>query len=206
MNSNSPKFCGIVFTALTAVTFLSQSHAAPVVFVTPSTQNVANGAVGSVDIIVNGLTQALGGFQFDLTWNAGFLSGSSFVANPSGLMGPAPLDLGLGLGVGGISANAFVLADAIITEAALAAAQGTGFILGRLTFTGGPSNGFTPLNLSNVVLSNFSGGAIIGGVTTRNGTVCVGGNCVNQVPTPTTPLLVMAALGALALTRKHMAV
>lgn len=200
MNTMHRTLRGLALLALAASACLSQ--AAPVVSVSPATQTINVGGPASIDINVSGLTQALGGFSFVLGFNNSFLSSFGFTPNPDNKMGAFPLDLSGGF-VGG-SLDVFYLADLVDTELALATAQGASFRLATVSFTG-LADGLSPLTLSGVALSNFTGGATVQGVTTQNGQICVGGNCVNVVPEPTTMLLVATALGALALRRRQAA-
>ena len=218
MNSISQKLRRIALAALAATAFLSQAHAAPVVSISPATQTIGVGGTATVDIIVSGLTQpadAVGGFSLTLDFNDTFLSGISFLNDPDGLMGLVPLDLSCGfsggpitvpctVGLTGISPlDLFFVADFAATEATLAAAQGTGFTLARVRFLG-LADGISPLTLKNVVLSEWDGLTRIGGVTPRNGDICVGPNCAGTpIPEPASMLLVAAAFGALALSRKR---
>lgn len=173
--------------AVAATTFGSQAQAAYVSFTTTG----GPGAV-AVDIFANNLPTALGGFAFALNYSAA-LTFASFAVNPDAKMGALPLDLSLG-NLGG-SVDFFELADAVITQPALYALQGSGagsFRLGRVNFTAAAAGPYA-LSLSGVSLSQFDG------VTT----ICSGAACTSNIPEPMTPLLVVAALGALALSRRQ---
>jgi len=185
-----------------ATAFLGQVQAAPVVTVSPATQNVGVGDPASVNILVSGLTEAVGGFSFVLDFNESFLSFVDYTFNLGNVLGAGPTDdLSFGL-IDANSLDVFILADVSATEAELEAAQGATFVLATVNFTG-LANGLSPLILSNVTLSMFDGITAIQGVTARNGEVCVGGNCT--VPEPTSMLLVATALGALVLRRRKAA-
>jgi hypothetical protein len=190
--------------AIAAGALLSQAQAA-VIFISPASQNANVGDTVGVDIFVSGLTQALGGFAFDLNYDATRLSFTAFQADPDLKMGdllnPA---LNLSLGNSGASVNFDMLAGFVAPadEATLFTLQGSGaqFRLGHIDWTALNNPGNAPLTLSGFSLSDYNGAAINSNV--RDAAVCVGGNCTN-VPEPTTPLLVAAALGALALSRKN---
>ena len=193
--------------ALAAGAFLSQAQAAVVITIVPSAPTINVGDPLGVDIFVSGLTQALGGFAFNVNYDGtrlGLLGLPGFVADPDTKMGnllnPA-LDLSLGpLGASvnfGVLAGFFFPAD----EAVLFALHGASFRLGRLDLTG-ISPGFASIGISGFSLSSYDGLSTIPS-SAQGARVCVGGNCVNQIPEPTTPLLVLAALGALAMSRKQ---
>ena len=194
--------------ALAAGTFLPQAYAAPIVSVTPASQTIGVGGNTFVDIIVSGLTQpadAVGGFSLTLGFNGTFLSGVSFVNDPGVTMGALPLDLSGGFS--GSSLDLFFSADALATQATLAASQGAGFTLARVNFTG-LANGLSALILSNVVLSNWDGSADLEGVTTQNGEICVADaaaeqRCAKDVPEPTTLGLLGLGLAAVGFARKR---
>jgi hypothetical protein len=194
-------------TALAATVLLSQAVASPIVSISPVTQTIGVGGTATIDIIVSGLTQpadAVGGFSLALNYNNAILSGLSFANDPDGKMGALPLDLSGGFTGGGILyLDLFFVADALETQASLAASEGAGFRLATVSFTG-LADGLSLLTLSDVVLSNWDGSATLAGVESRNGEVCVsstGAPCAT-VPEPGSILLVATALGALAIRRR----
>lgn len=190
-------------TALAVTTLLSQAVAQPVVSIVPADQTINVGDPVSIDIIVSGLTDPVGGFSLLLTFLDSIVSGTVYVNDPGVRMGVDPLDLSLGfLGGSGSPLDLFFVADPLETEASLAASEGASFTLARVSFMG-LANGLSPVQLSNVVLSNWNGTETLAGVTSRNGRICVGGECA--VPEPATILLLAAALGALALSRRKQA-
>jgi len=173
-----------------------------------------------LDIEVSGLDSStpVGAVGLTLTFNSAILQGLSYIADPGNKMGvainPAFNDISCGFGVavgpvcvatpGTFDLNLF--ADLSFADnAALFAAQGTGFTLARLTFT------TVGLGLSNLDLSNIVTGDVTflntGANSTATGSVCVSVNgqtsCRNSVPEPTTALLVATALGGLAIRRRH---
>ncbi len=198
MNSITRKLRGLAVAALTGAALLSQVHASPVVYVDPNSQSVAQLGVTTADIWVSGLTQAIGGFSLTLSWDGTLVTGGPFTVDPAGAMGPLPLDLSPGLA--GSTLVLDFLADGMLTEPQLAASEGASFKLATITFTAGATDGLSFLSLTKVGLSNFAGTAVLGDVTTRDGSICVGGNC--NVPEPTTALLVATALGALVIRRR----
>ena len=150
--------------ALAASAFLSRVEAAPIVSISPATQTIGVGAPGSVNIIVSGLTQAVGGFQLDLAFNNTFLSSVGFTIDPASKFGPyQPLN-DFSAGFSGASLNLVYLPDlSFTTDAALFASQGASFTLATVNFMG-LSAGTSPLTLSGLALSNFLGTADLAGV------------------------------------------
>jgi hypothetical protein len=208
MKSSNMKFGSLAAIALMATTFLTPAHADPVIslnIITPASGNVAyNGAV-SVDIVVSGLTQAIGGYGFNLSFDATRLAFVDFLEDPTTKMGdvlnPA---FPSGTGLAGSTVNFNVLSGFYLDEDedTLAGIQGTGFVLGRLNLTALTVDGFAGLTLSGFSLSNYLGTAYLP-VTATNGSVCVTqngqGECGNVIPEPTTAWLVAVALAGLAL-------
>ncbi|MEP7183378.1 MAG: hypothetical protein ABI886_14440, partial [Betaproteobacteria bacterium] len=182
---------------LAAMLQLSQAVASPIVSIVPANQTISVGGTASIDIIVSGLTDPVGGFSLTLGFNNTFLSGASFLNDPGGKMGALTLDLSCGFGgfipscipslTGSSPLDLFFLADELETQATLADSQGLSFTLATVSFQG-LADGLSKLELSRVFLSNSDGTATLEGVQTRDGSICVGGNC-NVVPEPATLLL-----------------
>ena len=196
--------------AVTAVAVGTLLPTAPVqavtVRVTPATQTIGVGNPATVNIVVSDLTQALGGFSFILTFNNAILASVGFTPNPDNKMGAIPLGCFLGCGFTGGVLDVLYVADLNAEEVALAAAQGTGFTLATVNFTGS-NPGLSPLTLTDVVLSNFTGGATIPGVVVENGEICVTAagatNCPRDVPEPGTLVLLTLGVLGIGLTRRR---
>lgn len=194
-------------TALSATVLLSQAVASPIVSIVPSDQTINLGGTATIDIIVSGLdglTGPVGGFSFKLIFNDTIVIGGSYVNDPGGKMGAAPLDLSLGFS--GLNAresplDIFFVADPTETEASLSASQGGSFVLTTVELPG-IGNGLSLLTLTEVVLSEWDGVTSMDGVEVQNGKICVGGNCA-LVPEPATLLLFGSALGGLAIIRRR---
>lgn len=187
--------------ALAIAAFAGPSLAAPVVYIDPVSQDVAVGATAGVNIVVAGLNQpaeAVGGFSLTLGFNSSLLAGLTFNIVPGGQFGANPLDLSDGF-MGG-TLDLFFVADEDADQGELAALQGGSFVLASITFEGLQA-GLSPLTLSNVVLSNWDGSEDFGDIGTRNGQICVGGNCT--VPEPASYALALVALGAAGLARRR---
>ncbi len=205
MKSIKQTICGLALMALAATAWHDDAAAAPVVSVNPTSQDIIVGGVAAVDIVVSGLTEAVGGFSFTLSFNDGIVEGLSFTNDPGLTMGLDPLDLSFGFGAGGSSPlDIFFVADFLEDEASLAAAQGASFVLTTITFEG-LVNGLSPLTLSDVVLSNWDGTETLALAGVRNGSICVGGNCVTTIPEPATYALVALALAGMGALRRRAA-
>ncbi len=190
--------------ALATTVLLSQAVASPTVSIVPADQTIDVGDPATIDIIVSGLTDPVGGFSFIMSFNDTKILGVAYLNDPDGKMGAKPLDLSTGFA--GATADkspleVFFAADPLETEATLSAKQGAGF---RLTAVGfqGLADGLSLLTLSDVVLSNWDGTETLADVGVRNGQICVGGNCA-QAPEPATLLLLGSALGALGIIRRR---
>lgn len=182
--------------AVAATAFVSQAQAAPVVYIDPVSQDVAVGGTATVGIWVMGLTDPVGGVALTLSFDDLLLSGLSYTVDPDDGMGTAmdPFnDLSFGFSFPGAGdLDLFFLADITEDEVSLAGKQGASFRLAEVSFTGLVA-GLSPVTLSNVDLSNWDGTSTLADVTSRNGSICVGGNC-NTVPEPASYGLVAVAL------------
>lgn len=186
--------------ALAAGVLLAQ--AAPVVSVSPVSQDIAVGGTATVDIVVSGLTDPTGGFSLTLGFDSSIVSGLSFLSDPDGKMGLAPLDLSGGFS--GNSLDLFFVADAGETDLSLATSEGASFTLATIKFTG-LADGTSLLTLADVVLSSWDGSSTLAGVTTSNGSICVGTCGSTDVPEPGSMLLVATAMGVLGIRRRRRA-
>lgn len=199
--------------ALAAGAMMSQAHADAVIGVTVSANNPAFGSSLSVDVVVSGLTQAVGAYSFTLNYDPSLMALNSFTSDPDSKMGNVdyPAD-NFGLGQVGSSVNFDMLAGffggdpgGADSEAALYALQGSGagFRLGHLDFTvSGPPGGLASLTLTGFSLGNFDGLVTLAS-SARNAQVCVGGSCSSTpIPEPSSMLLLASALAALAVSRR----
>jgi hypothetical protein len=172
----------------------SLARALPIVSLSPPSQDAEVGDPVSVDIRVDGLTDAIGGFSLTLDFDDEVLEGVGYTIG--GALGLGN-DESFGFAVGAGSLDLYF--TSVADESTLAAAQGTGFILATVTFQA-LTDGLSPLTLLNVVLSDATGAEEP--FTQRNGDVCVGGDCAAPVPEPGTILLVASGLGA-AISRRY---
>lgn len=172
--------CAMVSQAQAAFITLSSTPASPT--------TIANQPV-SVDIVVNGLSAAAGAFSLFLDYSNLTFGGYTIGPGFGMAFDLSPGDLG-----GTVSLAA--LEELFVLEPAAYIAQGSGgnFTLATVSFTGPATPGAFTLGVRDVAISDFNGRGLLD---------CTGVGCANRIPEPTTPLLVMAALGALALMRKQ---
>jgi hypothetical protein len=207
MKSIGLKGYGLRALAVAAATLALQAQAAPVVWFSPSSQD-ATGPTATVDIVVSGLTEALSTVALNVNYSSANLTGLSYTVDPTDAMhvddNPALNDFSPGFGLGTLDLvfayDMFAFTDA----AALFAAEGSGadLKLATVTFNTGTA-GLSTLSFTGVSLAGFpdaNGDSADLHASGRPGSICVGGTC--NVPEPTSPLLVFAALSALALSRK----
>ena len=185
---------------------IGRAEAAPIVSISPSTTLAATGSTFSVDLIVSGLTGlaggAVGGLGATVSFDDAVLTGVSYAIGAGLFPGAAGAsDLSFGFFAAGVL-DLFFGVDPAIGGAALAAAQGTGFVLATLTFNA-TAAGVSGLTLSDVALSDPDGFALASG--SANGKVCVsaaGGPCPAAVPEPASFLLLSATGLAFAVRRR----
>ncbi len=185
----------LAMAAIIAAGAVAQGEAAPIVSISPSSQVANFGDTVSIDIIVTGLTEAVGGYSLYLGFNDAVLTGDSYTNDPGGAMGAGD-DFGFGFGANDL--DLFYIADATWDAATLAGAQGASFTLATVTFLA-IANGVSPLAWLFVDLSDAAGDSLLLR-STQNGQVCVGGPC--PVPEPGLLILMMTGVATVAVRRR----
>jgi len=158
---------------------VARAEATPLISVSPVPDQIA-GTNFSVDIVVSGLTEPTGAVSFLLFYDNSILQGLGFTPDPDNVMKTALDSLNNSSSFtgapGSVHLDAFFTADVSLDPAALAAAEGTGFRVGRVDFK--PlTPGLSPLTLSFVApggrfLSDYTGQIDLG-ATGISGSVCV---------------------------------
>lgn len=190
--------------ALLALAIVARADAAPIVSFNPASQDATIGDTVSVDIVVSGLTEALGGFSLFLNFNDNVLAGTGVSFNstafPGGCFSLLSPCFSFGGGGSGPLDIYFVAEDDPGTLTTAQTPLLPAFTLATITFDA-IDNGLSQLRLADVVLSDVDGFEI-DGVQTVIGRVCVGGNCNNNVPEPGLLALFGAGLSALVVRRR----
>ena len=189
----------LAITAAVVVGVVAQAYAAPIVSIDPASQTATVGNTVTVDVVVSGLTDPIGGFSAVVSFNPAILAGASFLVDPDDHFN---LVFDGSLGFAGAELDLFLAGDPVN--------QGTGFRLATITFNA-TGSGLSPLTLDGVVLSNQSGEDDIF-PETADGEVCVtpagapGQQCAPPpVPEPALLALIGAGVSALAMRRRKAA-
>jgi hypothetical protein len=192
-------------------TIAAQAEAA-IISISPVSQNANIGDTVFADVLVSDLAadESVGGVSFLLSFNDAVLSGVSYIVDPDDVMGVAGCgfcDFSGGFAGGaGSPLDIFFIADPLLypDHASLKAVQGDGFRAARIEFVA-TANGLSGLNLAispstGIFLADAAGDELP--TNGRNGSVCVGGNCV-QAPEPGLLALFGTAIGAMTVRRRR---
>jgi PEP-CTERM motif len=175
---------------------VTHAAAAPIVSIDPVLQTVQVGDALSVDLVVSGLTEVIGGFQALLSFDDSILSGVGYVIDPDDEF-DGELDFSFGFsGVDDSPLDLFVVGTP-------GAGQPTSFRLATISFMA-TALGLSPLTLSGVILSDEGGDAdIFPGV--QSGAVCVAvqGETCRTVPEPGLLALIGTGIGTFVVRRRR---
>ena len=185
-------------------TIAAQAEAATI-SISPVSQDAVIGGSVFADVLVGDLAadESVGGVSFELSFNDSILSGVGYTVDPDDKMG-AEFDLSFGFAGGaGSPLDIFFIADDTLDHAALKALQGDGFRVARIEFLA-IANGLSGLNLAvspstGIFLADAAGAELP--ANSRNGSVCVGGNCT--APEPGLLALFGTAIGAMTVRRRR---
>jgi len=140
------------------------------VYVTPSTQNVANGETFTMNVTIDPDT-SIAGAQFDLSFNASLVSADSVTEGDllsqdgaSTFFSPGTIDNAAGTITG--------VAGAITTPRAKVSSPS---VSATIRMTAKMVDGTSPLNLSNVIVGDINGNAVPN--TVNDGSVIIGALC-----------------------------
>jgi hypothetical protein len=159
-------FSVVAGVALLAMGLSTPAQAAPIVYVSPVSQsiNISNVTTVAVDILVSGLTEEIGGYDFTLEWDDTILSFAGGDADPDNNF----TGFSLIPDIGSDYLSIFIAGDPANNN------DGTTDPLRIATLSWDAIGiGNTPLHFSYAALSNADGTADIAGVKSQDGLVCV---------------------------------
>lgn len=186
------------------------AQAAPIVSIVPSsvTVNTSVGDEVTLDVLVTGLTEEIGGYSLDILWNAAIMNWIFVDADPNPNFDPNtvffdPYSLAQG-NVGVLIAGDPVGPNTGLTDP---------LKILSIKFKGNVLEGQTNVDLANVHLSKKDGATDIADVSAVGGVVCFARlgspqptapapECVRSVPEPMTLSLLAAGLAGAVVRRR----
>jgi hypothetical protein len=172
----------------------ASAHAAVVSVLPSPVPDKTVGDTFSVDIVISGLLEEVGGFSLFLDFDDTVIASTGYTLDPGAVMDPAIDQSVFTAGVSPLELYFFSDFGADLSG------QGTGFTLATVDFSA-IANGFSRIVIRELIVSDAEGVAEIDISRIVDSQVCVGGSCV--VPEPATFTLFATGIATLLVRRRR---